>query len=36
MINADGKIVHSNDFPVNETSYRKSFSVFKILKLEEQ
>jgi magnesium-transporting ATPase (P-type) len=30
MINADGKIVHSNDFSVNEASLTgESFSVFK-------
>jgi magnesium-transporting ATPase (P-type) len=33
MINADGKIVHSNDFSVNEASLTgESFSVLKILK----
>lgn len=37
MINADGKIVHGNDFSVNEASLTgESFSVFKSLETEDQ
>lgn len=37
MINADGKIVHSNDFSVNEASLTgESFSVFKSLESEDR
>ncbi len=37
MINADGKIVHSNDFSVNEASLTgETFSVFKSLDTEDQ
>jgi Ca2+-transporting ATPase len=36
MINADGKIVHSNDFSVNEASLTgESFSVFKNLETDD-
>ena len=37
MINADGRIVHSNDFSVNESSLTgESFSVFKSLNSEDR
>ncbi len=37
MINADGKIVHSNDFSVNEASLTgESFSVFKSLESDDR
>ena len=37
MINADGQIVHSNDFSVNEASLTgESFSVFKSLEIEDR
>ncbi len=37
MINADGEIVHSNDFSVNEASLTgESFSVFKSLETEDR
>lgn len=37
MINADGKIVHSNDFSVNEASLTgESFSVFKSIETEDR
>ena len=37
MINADGRIVHSNDFSVNESSLTgESFSVFKSLNSEDK
>jgi len=37
MINADGKIVHSNDFSVNESSLTgESFSVYKSLETEDK
>src|SRR5690606_1777953 len=37
MINADGKIVHSNDFSVNEASLTgESFSVFKSQETEDR
>lgn len=37
MINADGEIVHSNDFSVNEASLTgESFSVFKSLETEDK
>src|SRR5690606_17354475 len=37
MINADGQIVHSNDFSVNESSLTgESFSVFKSTETEDR